>query len=190
MTAAGRLRGACLAALLLAAGASRGETTVPLDLQVDLMQRVLRFERGLAGRVGAQVNVAVVSRSGNGGSEKTAAQLAKALEKVTEIAGKPVKISSIGFTNAGALKAAVASKGLHLLYLAPGFENDLPAIAAALDGVAVITLTTDGDQVDAGAVLGFELVSAKPRIALNLGQAKKQALDFSSDLFRLARVVK
>jgi hypothetical protein len=190
VTGPGSLRSAYLAALLSVAGASRAETTVPIDLQVDLMQRVLRFERGLAGRAGAQVNLAVVARSGNAGSEKVAGQLSKALEKVTEIAGKPVKLSTLSFTNAGALKQAVASKGLHLLYLAPGFENDLQAIAAALDGVAVITLTTDGDQVDAGAVLGFELVSAKPRIALNLGQAKRQTLDFSSDLFRLARVLK
>jgi hypothetical protein len=182
--------GAAALALGLLLGPAHAETTVPLDLQVDLLQRVIRFERGLPGRAGAQVNLAVVSRSGNSGSEKTAAQLAKALEKVTELAGKPTKVTTISVANAGALKQAIGSGSLHIVYLAPGFEKDLAAIAAALEGQPVITLSTDGDQVDAGAVMGFELVSAKPRIVLNLGQAKKQGLDFNSDLFRLARVVK
>ena len=85
-----RRAGAALAlATLLALGPARAETTVPLDLQVDLLQRVIRFERGLPGRAGAQVHLAVVARSGNSASQKTGAQLAAALENVTELAGKP-----------------------------------------------------------------------------------------------------
>jgi hypothetical protein len=180
----------CSLCLLAVAMGARAETTVPIELQVDLMQRVLRFERGLPGRAGAQLNLAVVSRPGNAASEKTAAQLLKALEKVTELAGKPLKVIALPYAGAGALKQAVASQGIQLVYLAPGFESELAAIAGAFEGVTTITLSTDGDQVDAGVVVGFELVSARPHIALNLGQAKKQGLDFNSDLFRLARVVK
>jgi hypothetical protein len=187
--AARRLLGLA-AAVLLAATAAGAETTVPLDLQVDLMQRVVRFEHGFAARAGSQVNLAVVVRSGDANSEKTGAALAKALARVTEMAGKPVVLSTVTYSKAAALKQAAEAKPFHLLYLAPGFEGEMAAIAAAFDGLPVITLSTDGDQVDAGAVMGFELVSAKPRIALNLGQAKRQGLDFSSDLFRLVRVVK
>src|SRR5437870_3285988 len=40
-----------LGALLATAGAAHAETTVPLELQVDLMRRVVRFERGFVGRL-------------------------------------------------------------------------------------------------------------------------------------------
>lgn len=160
---------------------------MPIELQVDLMRRVIRFERGFLGRTGDQVQLVVV-RTADANSERVAGQLGKAIEEAKEIAGKPVRVSGHRYVSAAALKKAVS--GAHIVYLAPGLEAELPAIAAALSGVPVITISTDGDQVDRGAVLGFELVSARPKIALNLGQARKQGLDFNSDLFRLARVVR
>lgn len=188
-TAPRAARAALAAALLAVGGEARGETTVPVDLQVDLMRRVVRFERGFAGRGGAEVKLILVQR-GSGSPDPVAAQLGKALEGAKEIGGKPLKIVAHRFSSAATLKKAVAAESAQLVYLTPGMEAEMEGIAAALAGVQVITISTDGDQVDRGAVLGFELVSARPKIALNLGQARKQGLDFNSDLFRLARVVK
>lgn len=165
---------------------ARAETTVPLELQVDLMRRVVRFERGFAGRAGEQVKLLLVAP----GRGAVAPQLGKALEAVKEIAGKPIQVSTHRFSTAADLKGAVTREGAQIVYLPPGLLAETPAIAAALGGVPVITVCTDGDQVEHGAVLGFELVSARPKIVLNLGQARRQGLDFNSDLFRLARVIK
>lgn len=165
------------------------ETTVPLELQVDLLRRVVRFERGFAARARDQVKVLVVVRPRSGDSESTAASLSKALEAARDIAGKPIQVSLHRFSSAALLKKAVLGAGAQIAYLPPGLEDDMDAIAAGLAGVPVITIATDGEQVDRGAVLGFELVSARPKIALNLGQARRQGLSFEADLLRLARVV-
>jgi hypothetical protein len=167
----------------------RAEITVPLELQIDLARKVVHFERGFVERAGAQVKVLLIARTGNATSERVAEQLANQLAQ-SQVAGKPVALLRGGYQNAAALRKSVVDQRVVLLFLAPGLELEMPGIAAALAGIPVITVGTDGDMVDQGAILGFDLVSARPRISVNLGQARKQQLDFNSDLFRLARVVK
>lgn len=176
----------CIA--LVQTGVAHAETTVPVDLQIDLLRKIVKFERGFSGRVGGQVKVVVVVGGSDG--ERTASQLGKALENVPDFAGKPAKVIVYKYTAAPALKSLVASEGAQVVYLTPGLEAELATIASVFEGVPTITVTTDGDQVEKGAVLGFELASARPKIVLNLAQAKKQGLDFSSDLFRLARLIR
>ncbi|HYU16258.1 MAG TPA: YfiR family protein [Candidatus Acidoferrum sp.] len=164
--------------------------SVPFELQADLMKKVVRFERGFVARCGPEVDLLLVMRDGDTRSERAAAQLAPALRALGAIAGKPVVLAVLRYSTAAALKDAVVRGRVDLIYLTPGLEPDVSAIAATLEGVPVITVAGDGGEVDHGAVLGFELVSARPRISINLGQARKQGLDFNSDLFRLARVVR
>jgi hypothetical protein len=176
--------------LLLTAARAGADPTVPLDLQVDLLRKVVRFERGFAGRGGAQVTLLLVGRPHNSDGERAAAQIAGAMARAREIAGRPVKVTTHDYSSPAALRRAVSDSGAQLVYLLPGLAGDIAAIAAALDGLPAITVSTDGEEVERGAVLGFELASAHPKIVLNLGQARKQRLDFDSDLFRLARVVR
>lgn len=174
--------------LLLFSASALAEMTVPVDLQLDLLKRVVRFERGFAARGGARLRFVIVERAGDSGSERVANQLKQALEHAPEIAGKQVAVELEPFVSARALRKRV--EGAQIIYLAPGLEAELPAIAAALGELPAITIAADGDAVVQGAVLGFELFSSRPRIVLNLGQAGRQGLDFSSDLARLARVVR
>ncbi len=178
------------ALMMLAPRVGLTETTVPIDLQVELLRKVVRFERGFVERAGPQVKLIVLARTGNTSSERAVAQLASAFERVHDIVGKPIAVTTEHYSSATALKRAVVQAGACLLYLTPGFESEMGDIAASLEGVPVITISTDGDQVEHGAVLGFELVAAHPKITINVTQAKKQSLDFNSDLFRLARIVK
>lgn len=175
--------------LLCWSAVASADTTVPLELQVDLLRRVVRFERGFAARAGAEVKILVVSRPGDAESERSAATLGKALESARDIAGKPLRVVTHSYSGAAALKKAAQGAGAQIVCLAAGLEGELEAIAAALATLPVLSVTTDGDQVGRGAVLGFALVSARPKIILNLPQARRQGLDFEADLLRLARVL-
>ena len=176
--------------LMLAAAQAGADPTVPLDLQVDLLRKVVRFERGFGSRGAAQVTLLLVGRPHDADGERAAAQIAGAVARAPEIAGRPVKVVAHDYSSPEALRRVVSDGGVQLVYLLPGLHGDIAAIAAALDGLATITVSTDGEEVERGAVLGFELASAHPKIVLNLGQARKQRLDFDSDLFRLARIVR
>ena len=180
------------AAILSSGGAARAvqAETVPLELQAELIKKVVRYERGFLTRSGAQIDVLLVVRAGDSGSERAAAQLAPVLRAMHDIAGKPVVVFLHHYTTAAELREAIVSQGAELVYYTPGLESEVAAIAAKLEGVPAITVASESGEVDRGAVLGFELVSARLRISINLGQARRQRLDFNSEILRLSRVIR
>lgn len=171
------------------APSSYAETSVPIELQVELLRKLVQFERGFGARCGADVRLLIVVRESNPASARASAQLQAAIERAHDMLGRPIKASVHNYTSATALKKASLAAGAQIVFLTPGFEADLPAITSAFEGQPTLTVSTDGDQVARGVVLGFELVSSKPKITLNLGQARRQGLDFNAELFRLARVI-
>jgi hypothetical protein len=75
-----------------------------------------------------------------------------------------------------------------VVYVTPDFDSELDALGRALGGVDVLTVSAVPDYVSRGVVLGFELVSGKPKILLDLPQAKRQNVDFSAAVLRLMKV--
>jgi hypothetical protein len=184
-----------LALLLLAAlgpptPTARGdELTVPVELQVQLVGRVARYERNYAAHSSEPASIVVVSRSRSAESQRVAAQLVAALSRASEIGGRPVRVSRVEYTTAAALRAELDRSNAAILYAAPGLSGDMAAIAQALDGRSILSISAVGRDVDNGVVLGFELVASRPQIAIHLGRARAQQLQFSAQLLRLARVV-
>ena len=78
---------------------------------------------------------------------------------------------------------------LFAIYLTPGLRGEVAAVARALEGVAVISVAAIDAYVSNGAILGFELVSGRPRMVLNLAQAKKQGVAFRAQVMKLMRIV-
>lgn len=178
---------ALLAAIYPLANAFADDVSVPIELQVDLLGRVAKFERtfGLKGTTPAKV--VVVSKAGSTASTRASAQLMTALGRAAKFAGRPLTTVSHAFSNAETLKRAAA--GAAIVYLTPGLSAEMKSIAASLSGSQIIVVASSNGDVERGAVLGFELQSARPRIVVNLAQARAQKLDFNSQLLRLAKVV-
>jgi hypothetical protein len=74
------------------------------------------------------------------------------------------------------------------VFLGPGLESEMARVRAALTGLDVISVAASREYVPLGAVLGFELASGKPRILVNLPQARKQNVDFRADVLKMMRV--
>jgi hypothetical protein len=176
-----------LGILAVSAAPARAEMTVPLDMQAELLCKVVRFERGFIRRSGNAIRTLLVDLPSDPKSKLVAKQMTAELAR-HRVADKPLAITNHHFTSAVALRTAAEASGATIVYLAPGLDTHVKEIAAAFEGLAVITVSADGDQIASGIVLGFELVASRPRIEINLAQARKQKLDFNSDLFRLAKV--
>ncbi|MDB4996679.1 MAG: hypothetical protein JWM74_4111 [Myxococcaceae bacterium] len=168
-------------------GAAEGEL-VPIGLQVQLLAKVAAYDRKLPERAGGRVRLMVVSRVGNLESERAVAQLHATLAATPSIGGFPHDDLDVKFGSAEALAATCRSERVSILYFTPGFKDDLPAIRAALDGVSVLSVSTVGSYVPSGIVLGFDLVSGKPKLLFNLTQAKRQNVAMSPEVIRLSRV--
>jgi hypothetical protein len=169
------------------AGAAE-EITMPIALQVDLLDRVVRFERNFISRADEPALVVVVQMDDTPASERAAAQADAAIEQAATLGGRPASVIIHTFSSAQALQTAARSAAI--LYVMPGFSRqELLEIASTFAGSSVLTVTASSAAVESGLALGFELESSKPRIVVNLPQARAQRLDFSAQLLRLARVV-
>lgn len=176
------------AASLAAIPAAADEVSVPAELQVALLERIVHYERTFAAE-SAPVHVLVVSRASSPESVRVGGQLVAGLRRAGTLGGRPVEASAHAYGTAAALRAEVGATHARVVYLAAGLGDQVPAIASALAGAGVITVAAVGADVDRGAIVGFELVSSRPRIVVNLTVARAQQLQFNGQFLRLARVV-
>ena len=178
-------------ALALITPSALGEDiSVPVALQVELLDRLLWYERGLQKSPKVPLTVLIVSRAKDNASVRAAGQLAAQLARMKSLGGREFAQQRVVYESPEQLKRAVAEQRSYLVYFAPGFEDVLSAIASQLRGMRVLTVSALGGDVERGAVLAFELASSKPRVVLSLTRGRAQQLDFSAQLLRVARVVK
>lgn len=182
------LAGVFATALLWARlGAAEAES-VPIGLQVQLLAKVASYDRNMAARGSGRLRIALVSREGNADSERATTQLTAKLRETSLVGGLPHDDVVVKFTTAAALAAACRSEHFAIVYFTPGFQDDLPAIRAAFNGVSVLTVATVASYVPGGIVLGFDTVSAKPKLLFHVTQARLQDVAMSTEVVRLMTV--
>jgi hypothetical protein len=174
---------------VMVCGDSRADLRLPTQLQAQLVARLGTFDRNFASRAAPVAQVLVVHRAGDADSSFEAAGLAKALGELHDIGGVPAKVEEAEFSDAASLAARCRTRKIALVYFAVGLESDMPRVAGALAGVDVLTVGTSARHAESGAVVGFGLEESRPKIVLNLKQARAQNVNFKAELLKLARIV-
>lgn len=169
--------------------AAAEDVLVPAALQAELLAKVAGYDKNFAARAGDRAHVLIAVVPTNPDSARFGASMQTALGGLGTIAGLPHDESIVPYPGAAQLAALCRSKRASILYLAPGLGAEVPAIRAALEGTSVISVTASAENVPKGIVLGFDLVSGKPKIVVQLTQAKKQDVAFRSELLKLAKVI-
>jgi hypothetical protein len=166
-------------------------SAVPLGLQAELTAKLAAHDKAMPGRAGSILKVAILTKKGNAESASTAAHLQAAFASLDAIAGLPHQEQVVAFVDAPSLASLIKTQSLAIVYLTQGFDGDVDSIRSALDGVSVMTCATVPDYVArGGAVIGFDLVSGKSKILVNLPQAKKQSVNLDSNVLTIATVFK
>ena len=162
---------------------------VPFSVQAELLAKVAGYERNFASRAGDRAIVLLPSKASDPSTVRAAHQFASALGGVARIG--PVAHEEVEFEYASAASLAdlCRARRAAIVYFGPGFGANIPAIAAALTGVSVLSVTATAEDVPSGVVLGFGLEGGKPKLLLNLAQARRQDVAFRPDLVRLSTVV-
>jgi hypothetical protein len=166
----------------------RADDHVPVRVQADLLVKVSAYDERLVARPGERQ--VLLFSTAHADSEAMAKQMRSELGAFGRIAGKPHSEELMRYDAPAALAEACTKKNAAIVYLAPGLGASIQAIAAALDGIQVLTVAGSPEYVKLGAVLGFDLVSGKPKLLVHLGQARRQQVAFTPDLLRLAKVYK
>ena len=166
------------------------EPTVPVPLQMDLLAKVAGYDRNLPTRAGDRVLALVVRKGADDEPTRGAAQAMLALEGRTELAGLPFSREEVAFTDAEALAKACREKKASLVYLAPGFtEAEAAQVGKQLEGQSILSASADPALVGKGVVLGFDLVSGKPKLVVSLARAGKQSVALSAGVLKLMTVI-
>lgn len=177
----------------LGARNAHSQSEVAPERQVLVMTRALAYDDALKARVGnRELTIGILWKPGSAASEAMGVAMAKAfrtLERV-RVSGLPVKVMQLAYTTAAVLEATVASHGIIVLYVCSGLENDLPAIIQLARKRKATTIGSREEHVIRGLSIGVFLVDSKPTIMVNLTASRSEGAVFSSDLLRLATVVK
>ncbi|HEX6245595.1 MAG TPA: YfiR family protein [Polyangiales bacterium] len=164
------------------------DALVPIALQIELVGRLLWYERGLQKSADRQLRALILERPRDPASARAAAQLASQLQGAT-LGGRQVTLARVSYESVEQVARAAQQQRAYLAWLTPGFGELAGELGRALGTRGVLTISSHGADTARGVVLGFELESGKPRIMLNLKQARAQKLDFSAQLLRVVKVV-
>jgi hypothetical protein len=177
-----------VAAALAPRGAQADDVPVPINLQAELLFMIAAHDRNLPARAGAEVRTLILVK-GTDDSARAAAQFKATASAKPKVAGLPHVEETLTFTTAGAVAEACRSKGIAVLYLAPGFTaEEAAAIGKALEGGSVLSASASPALVKKGVVLGFDLVSGRAKLLVDLTQAARQKVSFGADVLGLMAV--
>jgi hypothetical protein len=180
--------------MTLATAVAAEEPAVPLDLQAELTAKLLKYDRNFAaraaeGQASPVAVVLVVFRPGQSESESVARRLVAELQRLPQLGGVPHQEQLVPWAGAEGLLAEARKRHAAVVYLSTGLESEWQTLGARFEAFDGLTISADVDGVARGAVLGFDLVSGKARMVLNLPQARRQRVEFNPELLRLMKVL-
>jgi len=149
---------------------------------------VASYDRNFEARSGEQARVLIVVDPGNSDSRLTATDMRSALGSVPSVGGRTHDEEIASYGDAPSLAETCRTRNAAIVYLTPGFSGEIPAIRDALGELKLLTVACMADYVPAGIVLGFDLVSGRPKLVVNLSQARRQHVDFRAEVLKLMKV--
>jgi hypothetical protein len=165
------------------------DPAIPLQLQVDLTAKLIEYAQAPSPQGLSVMRIGILVRNSSVESQHFAAELKASFGRMGQIAGLAHEEVIINWSTASALVEEAKRRQLFAVYLTPGLHAEMPALARALEGAQIVTVGALDSYVAAGAILGFELISGRPKMVLNLAQAKKQGVAFRATVMKLMRIV-
>ncbi len=165
---------------------------VPLDKQAVILTRALSYDKDLRTRAGSSLVVAVLYKAGSADENGAAAEVVrafKALEGV-KVQDLPISVVKLAYSSKDALRSAITAQGIDALYCCPSLEAELGALREVSHQQHVLTLASKESFIQAGLSIGVFLSEGKPRIMINLAASRDEGATLSSELLRLATVVR
>jgi hypothetical protein len=185
------LRFACLLAIFALALTVRGNAqgmAVPTSAQAELIAKLAGFDRNFSARAGGKALILLVAMPENTESMRAALEMKAALSRIPKVGDLPHEERIVTFSSASALADLVRTQKAAIVYFGPGFDNQVPAIREAFSSVNVLSIGAVPGYVPAGIVVGFDLVSGRPKLLVHVVQARKQNVLFPASVLSLMKV--
>jgi len=179
---------ACALTLTFSRPSGAQSMPVPAAAQAELIAKLVGFDRNFAARAGGKAIIVIAAMAGDAESMSAALEMKAALSRLPTVGNLPHEELVVTYSNAAALAQAVRSKRAALVYLGPGFDKQISAIREVLSSLDVLSVAAIPGYVPAGIVLGFDLVSGRPKLLIQIVQARKQNVAFPASVLSLMKV--
>ncbi|MCD6595793.1 YfiR family protein [bacterium] len=163
---------------------------VRMDLQVNLLLKILKYDRNISQRGTEGLKLGVLYNPDNKKSLRAKQDFEKKFNSLDDKSIKDIQILLIPIKGFGELSKSIKSYGINLLYIAPGFDNEISKIIDICSTNKILTMTGVPAYTDNGIAVGLGIKNGKPEIIINTTVSKSIGADFSSNILKLARVIK
>ena len=96
----------------------------------------------------------------------------------------------VPFGPAAETRSFLRENGVDAVMVCDGLDDDLPAIIKITHDLKIISIASTPDQVDKGLSLGVVIIDGKNTLLFNLGATRNEGALFTSDILKLAKVIK
>jgi YfiR/HmsC-like len=168
---------------------SAEDLALPAEVEAQLIAKVATYDRTLVSRAGDKVVIAIVKHASDQDSARAASLLQAAFRDVAPISNLMHEEFVVAWKDGAALAQVCTQKKAAIVFFTPGLDRELDAMVKAVEGLHVLTIAGALAYMKKGVVLGFDLVSGRPKLVINFEMSKRQGLELRSELLRLARVV-
>jgi hypothetical protein len=158
------------------------EVLVPARLQAALIAKVAAYDAKFAARANGRAFVLVVVAPGAATSIRFGEELRAQLAMQPAIGGLPHSEELVEFTSALDLARLCQQRAAAIVYVAPELSSQSGRIAEALAGLNVLSVAAIAEDVRRRLVLGFANESGRPKLVINLPQARLQNVAFNPEL--------
>jgi hypothetical protein len=168
------------------------EMDAPAQVQIPLLYKILTFDRRLGDRApGNELVIAILFQTGYRGSLVARDQAVDALNEMRDstISGHPVRWVAVEWKDVESLRASLVRYRVDVIYVTPLRGVDLDPLKMAARASSITTFTGVPDYVERGLALGVGIAREHPEIIVNLGAARAEGSDFTSQLLRVSRVI-
>lgn len=162
--------------------------TVEADRQVQILLKVLTYDRQFEAKAGQRLKIGIVYVSSDDASRKAADEIGTTLKSYADKPIKKIPFSfvMIAYTTPGAVEQTIKAEGIGLLYVAPGNTKHLADLVRISQQHKITTATGVLDYVTKGIAIGVGIERDKPRIHINLASCKSEGSEFDASLLQIA----
>lgn len=183
-----RVVGVTALALSFSTPGSAQSMPVPTGAQAELVGKLAGFDRNFAARAGNKAVIILAAMPGDADSMSAALEMKAAFARLPTVGNLPHEEQVVTQGSPAALADVVRAKHAAIVYFGPGFEKQIPAIRDALSSLDVLSVGAIPSYVPSGIVLGFDLVSGRPKLLIHVVQARKQKVAFPASVLSLMKV--
>jgi hypothetical protein len=157
-------------------------------VQATLIAKVAGFDRSFSSRAGKRALVLIVQAKDDSESARDAISIKAALSELPTVGDLPHEEQMVEYSNAPGIADMVRTRHAAIVYFSSGLSDHVPAIKKEFSSLNVLTVGAVPGDVPGGVVLGVDLVSGRPKLLINLTQARKQNVSLPASVLKLMQV--